>query len=515
MKTLMADDPGKITEFRSASLSPTNSNVNLNTFVTFKEEAFTVEDKVDTVAAITDSNFATPNSKDSTNPREWPRSKKWQAVVMAALYTFISPISSSMVAPALSEMAIELGLETDFMVDMTLSIFILAYAFGPLILAPLSEVYGRYKVLQGSLWFFIIFNLACGFAKNPVEIYVFRFLAGLGGSAPIAISGSVIADLFELSEMGTAMAYYSLGLTLGPAIGPIIGGAITQGANWHWLFYSISIAAAILGIFGIFLLPETFRPYLESRNQTAAALKNSNQISHQPEPNAANVIRIAVVRPFIMLGTQPIAQAIALLMAFVYGIMYLVLSTYSALFTSNYAEATFTSTLHYIALGLGFLAGNILAGRTVDFTSIYLQKRYNTEHMPEYRLPVCIPATIMLPIGLLIYGWAAEHNWHWTIVDIGIAIFGCAVNILMQTLTVYTVDVYTLYSASALAAVGSLRSLAGFGFPLFSEIMYAKYGYGWGNSILALFGLFIGVPSISLLYVYGARIRSKSKFASG
>ncbi|KAJ3136983.1 hypothetical protein HK100_001158 [Physocladia obscura] len=497
-----------------------SAETRLNTnFAVDLERNLAVEDDVDAAAALSarleSGAKITAGNPNSTNPHEWPRSKKWLVVAIASLYTFISPISSSMVAPALPAMAIDLGMTKIIDLEMTLSIFVLAYAFGPLFLAPLSEVYGRYIVLQASLWFFTIFNLVCGFAQNRSQILLFRFLAGLGGSAPLTISGSVIADLFKVSEMGAAMAYYALGVILAPALGPIIGGALTQNATWHWVFYTVSIISAVLAIVGSFLLKETFRPLLESRARKEAAKKDPSLVLAHPEPNVAHLLSTAIMRPFIMLGTQPIAQVIALLMAFVYGIMYIVLTTYSSLFVEQYGESTFTSTLHYLALLIGFLIGNRMSGSLIDVSSAYLQKRYNTPHKPEYRLPVCFAASIFLPVGLFLYGWAAEHNWHWALVDFGIVLFSWSVNVTFQTLTVYTVDVYTMYSASALAAVGFLRSLAGFGFPLFAADMYSKYGYGWANSILAFVGLVIGVPAPILLYAYGEKIRAKSQFASG
>jgi MFS family permease len=70
-----------------------------------------------------------------------------------------------------------------------LSIFVLAYAVGPLFLGPLSEIYGRVIVLQLSNLFYLAWNLGCGFAQTSGQLMVFRFFSGLGGSAPLAIGG--------------------------------------------------------------------------------------------------------------------------------------------------------------------------------------------------------------------------------------------------------------------------------------------------------------------------------------
>lgn len=113
--------------------------------------------------------------------------KKWAIVVTVSCFTFISPVSSSMVAPALTTLARDLGITDAIESQLTLSIFVLAYAFGPLFLGPLSEIYGRMMVLQLANLFYLVFNIACGVAKTKAQMIVFRFFAGLGGSAPLAV----------------------------------------------------------------------------------------------------------------------------------------------------------------------------------------------------------------------------------------------------------------------------------------------------------------------------------------
>jgi hypothetical protein len=158
---------------------------------------------------------------DPANPKNWPNKRKWAAAFVVSSFTFISPVSSSMVAPALTKMSQELHIKTEFEAAMVLSIFVLAYAVGPLFLGPLSEIYGRTIVLQLSNLIYMVFNLACGFAKNPAQILAFRFLSGLGGSAPLAIGGGVLGDCFTPDKRGTAIAVYALMPLLGPAIGKL------------------------------------------------------------------------------------------------------------------------------------------------------------------------------------------------------------------------------------------------------------------------------------------------------
>ena len=92
-----------------------------------------------------------------------------------------------MVAPSLDTIATEFNITAGFEKALVMSIFLLAYAVGPFILGPLSEIYGRVVVLQSANMVFLLFNTICGFARSKEQMMAFRFLSGLGGSAPQAV----------------------------------------------------------------------------------------------------------------------------------------------------------------------------------------------------------------------------------------------------------------------------------------------------------------------------------------
>lgn len=115
--------------------------------------------------------------------------RKWAALSIVASFTFVSPVASSMIAPALSHISRDFNIKSEAEAQLTLSIFVLAYAIGPLCIGPLSEIYGRAIVLQLSNLFFLAWNLGCGFAQTSGQLMAFRFLSGLGGCAPLAIGG--------------------------------------------------------------------------------------------------------------------------------------------------------------------------------------------------------------------------------------------------------------------------------------------------------------------------------------
>lgn len=101
------------------------------------------------------------------------------------------------------------------------SIYLLGFAFGPLALAPLSELYGRLPLYNICNVLFLIFNIACAVAPNLGALLAFRLLAGLAGSCPVTIGAGSIADMVVLEQRGRAMAGWVIGPLVGPVTGPI------------------------------------------------------------------------------------------------------------------------------------------------------------------------------------------------------------------------------------------------------------------------------------------------------
>jgi len=126
----------------------------------------------------------------------------------------------------------------------TLSIYILGYAFGPLVVGPLSEVYGRLWLYHIFNTLFLIFIIACAVSNDMAMLTGFRFLAGFAGSCPITLGAGTIADLIRIEKRGIAVALWTLGPAIGPAVGPAAGGFLAQTKGWRWVFWLIAIVVS-------------------------------------------------------------------------------------------------------------------------------------------------------------------------------------------------------------------------------------------------------------------------------
>lgn len=272
---------------------------------------------------------------------------------------------------------------------------------------------------------------------------------------------------------------------------------------------------------GLFFLHETYAPRI-LQGRAKRLRKETNDPSYQTEAEIQNktlaqVLRTSLVRPFRLLLTQNIVQVMACYMAYIYGMTYLVLATFPSLWTSPeyYNESTGIGGLNYISLGVGFWGGSQVCAPLNDRVYRYLKARNGNVGRPEFRVPLLGLAALLIPSGLFIYGWTAQTHCHWIAPNIGAALFGMGTIVAFQCIQTYMVDAYTRFAASALAAGAFLRSLAGFGFPLFAPKMYQALHYGWGNSVLAFIAIGIGIPAPIFLWKFGETLRKRSTYAAG
>ncbi|KIV96502.1 hypothetical protein, variant 1 [Exophiala mesophila] len=441
------------------------------------------------VGPVKNPNIVTWDSDDDgENPKNWSFRKKWAATLIVSAFTFISPVSSSMIAPALDKIGEEFHITSDLEKSLTLSAFVLAYAIGPLILGPLSEIYGRVIVIQSANAFFLAFNIGCGFAQSKSQLIAFRFLSGLGGSAPLALGGGVLSDTWRAEERGKSMSIYSLAPLLGPAVGPIAGGFIAMNTTWRWCFWATSIVDTGIQCLGYFYLRETYAPKILSMKAKRLRKETGNPDLRTeweiPGRTLTTILATNLIRPFRLLGTQIIIQVIAIYMAYLYGLMYLVLATFPRVWAEIYDQSTGMGGLNYLSLGIGFFMGSQIAAPLNDRIYIALKKRNGGVGRPEFRCPLMVPGALLVPIGLFIYGWTARPGVHWIFPNIGAALLSAGTIMGFQCAQTYIVDAYQRFAASAIAAAVVLRSLAGFGFPLFAPYLYAALNLDWGNSLL-------------------------------
>ena len=123
----------------------------------------------------------------------------------------------------------------------SVSVYMLGFTVGILLLAPFANVYGRAVVIRCSSAGFLAFTFMCGFSKSLYMLIGARLLAGCCAGVPMAVGGVIVADIFPPGAREKAIAAYTFSVMLAPAVGPILGSTINGLFGWRWVFWTGSI----------------------------------------------------------------------------------------------------------------------------------------------------------------------------------------------------------------------------------------------------------------------------------
>ncbi|TFK57554.1 MFS general substrate transporter [Heliocybe sulcata] len=466
---------------------------------------------------------------DANNPYNWPIGKSAANAVIVCFLGFLSSLVSSIIVPALPNVMHEFRIKNDEVGTLTTSLFVLGLGVGPFLFAPLSELYGRMFVYRLTMSAFTILQIGCALSNSMATLIVLRFLSGVFGSAPPSLGQATISDLFSPGARAPWSALYSLGPMLGPCLGPLIASFIVSAKSWRWIFWTSACVSAGGTALLFIVSVETYKTTIIQKQFVKGELEKTYgpqakrvwgfAVLGQDEKGQAakGLYGKALSRPFRLLTTNPICLVLGTFLAYVYGMLYLLLTSLPLLYRNgqgrlfSYNFST-TSGLCYLGLAIGFIVASSMTAYGSRRLYNHLVK-VNGEHRPEYRLLPMTAGMIVLPIGLLMYGWSANQHDHFIVPVIGNAFVAMGIFVTFQSIQVYLVDAFSPYSASAIAAATLLRCCAGCGLPLFGRQMFKGLGwvYGWAATVLAL-ATIPAIPIPLILYKYSRSLRERFPF---
>ncbi|SPO02059.1 related to multidrug resistant protein [Cephalotrichum gorgonifer] len=458
---------------------------------------------------------------DPQNPYNWPRWKKVTTCALVSSFTFVTPLASSMFAPGVPELMMEFKNSSPELASFVVSVYILGFAAGPLVFAPMSEIYGRHWVYLFSLVFFGVFIVACAVAPTLEALIAFRFLSGIFGACPLTNGAGTIADMIAQEKRGAAMAIFSIGPLLGPIIGPVAGGFLADAKGWRWVFWVLAIIIAALVVAIPIFMQETYAPVLLERKTRRLRKETGNDLLRSKFDvglSPKDHFKRGIVRPMKLLAFDPISIIFGFYLAVVYGYLYILFTSITTVFQGSYGFSASNVGLVFLGLGVGSMLGVVVFSvfsdrnikkKTQEADELAAEAGTESEGMkPEYRLSPLRWGAALLPFGFFFYGWTAEFpdKVHWIVPIISHVFIGVGNIIVFLALQLYLVDAYTIYAASAIAANTVVRSIAGAVLPLAGLRMYANLGVGWGNSLLGFIALAL-LPVPFLIIRYGEFLR--------
>ncbi|KAM6525741.1 hypothetical protein FALCPG4_011275 [Fusarium falciforme] len=459
------------------------------------------------------------SEKDTANPHNWSNSRRGFVAFLICFYTSVVYLSSAIYSSSTEGVMKKFGV-SNLEATLGLAMYVLGYGVGPLLFSPLSEIprIGRNPIYIITYTLFVILSIPTALVGNFPGLIVLRFLQGFFGSPCLAAGGASMSDLYSLVNLPFAMIAWVGAMSCGPSLGPLLSGFAVTAKNWRWSLYeSIWVSAPLLIVLFIFL-PETSTPnILLRRAQRLRKLTGNQKLMSQSEIDQAHLtvsgIAIdALIKPLEITIKDPAVLFVQVYSAIVYGIYYSFFEVFPLVYPVYYGMNLGQVGLVFLCIAIGCIIAIIAYGGFLYFVVTPRIKKVGMGPQ-ENVLLAGLPTSFGPTIGLFIFAWTARASIHWIVPTIGITIYAGSIYTVLQCMFLYIPLSYPQYAASLFAANDLFRSAFASGSILFAHPLYANLGIAKGTSVLG--GLSAtGIIGMWLLYLYGAKLRALSKFAT-
>ncbi|EIW78231.1 MFS general substrate transporter [Coniophora puteana RWD-64-598 SS2] len=484
------------------------------------------------------------------DPRMWSNTRKNSVLFIISGATMIAGLTGNIQNPANAQIQQQLHASAQD-ISLSLAMFILIQGSAPLFWSTLSEIKGRKLVYLVSIAIFIVTTAIVAISRTIGLVIGMRVLQAAGSSSVMSVGAASLADIYEPHQRGTMMGIYYSAPLLGPALGPIIGGALTQGFGWRAVFWFLCIWGGVIFAAFAFLFKDTFRKErsltyqnvlkrrIRERQQheqqkarksrsgdvTPATARPSVENEHanekeQGSPKDLEAQRV-VVSAEVMKEIKPSLADVnplppywrvikqknnlvaitssGLLFAFSYSITY----TCARTLADSYGYNALTTGLVLLAFGIGSVAGSIFGGRWSDRALARLKVENGGVSYAEMRLDSTKTVMLFFPPSVIGYAWVCQERVH--VAAVCVMLFLCgffSIWIYSSTLS-YLVDANVGRSSSAVASNSTFRGL--FAFVAAEVAIPLQDAIGDGGLYTLWGGLMILSQGMTLLVIYKGR----------
>ncbi|WP_342641850.1 multidrug effflux MFS transporter [Rhodoligotrophos ferricapiens] len=209
-------------------------------------------------------------SRLDARPSPFPSAPLW----LVALVTLTGTLAMHIFVPALPSAGLELAASKSAM-QMTVSLYIVGLAAGQLIYGPLSDRFGRRRVLMAGLGLYAIASLAAALASSADALIVSRLFQALGGCSGLVLGRAIIRDTGGTMDAARRLALMNLIVMVGPGLAPVVGGALATMIGWRSIFYTLCALGLLTLVLAAWLLPETSQP---SKREGQSLTRNYGQL---------------------------------------------------------------------------------------------------------------------------------------------------------------------------------------------------------------------------------------------
>ena len=328
---------------------------------------------------------------------------------MLAYTCLCSTFTSSVFSAATTKVAEVFGVSREVS-TLTTSLYVLGYAFGPLIWGPFSELEGRRIPILIGMFGFTIFCFGTAVAKDLQTVMICRFFTGFFGSCPLACVAAVFADTFNNKQRGPAIVIFATTVFMGPMLGPFIGGFILMNKHmgWRYTVYIPGLMGALATGLNLVFLKESYPPVVLVSKAAELRRRTKNWGIHakqeEVEVDFRELITKNFSRPIRLLVTEPVVLLVSIYMSFIYGLLYCFLTAYPLVFQGVHHFNPGVSGLPFF----GMVVGLVLVAAYIIWSSGSYNKKLAANGglpVPEWRLPPVIIGGVLFAAGLFWFGW--------------------------------------------------------------------------------------------------------------
>ncbi|KAI7930063.1 hypothetical protein M0657_001868 [Pyricularia oryzae] len=453
--------------------------------------------------------------------------KKW-IIGMVSFSSFISPMTANIYFPSITPIANELGVSIGLM-NLTITTYMIMQGLSPTIIGDLGDMTGRRPAFIVAFTIYIVANIGLALQSNYAALLVLRCVQGAGSSGTLALGFAVVADLAVSAERGKYMGFVGAGIQVGPSIGPVIGGALSEYLGWRSIFWFCAILTIVWLIPFILAVPETCRKVVgngsvppQGWNRTLVDyIQERRHPTDRPEtpkrkfyfPNPFKTLAVVFEKDLGLL---------LMLNASVYLMFMLILATMSPQLHSIYNLNEFQVGLCYLPYGFGCFFSAIVQGYLLDWNyrrtarkvgmKIDMKRGDDLTKFPIEKARIQLIAP-MLGIGIIstiCYSWIMQTEQALGLVLFFGFLIGVTVNGSFSMMNTLIVDLYTDAPATAVAANNLFRCSLGAICMSFIENMVQTMGRGWCYTFWALLTASL-MPILWLLVQRGPRWREERR----
>lgn len=451
--------------------------------------------------------------------------QKASIIGIVSIVATLSGFASNIYFPAIPQISQDLNVSTN-LINLTVTCYMIFQGISPTFWGALSDAKGRRITLQLTLLIFIAACVGLAETKNYAQLVVLRCLQSTGSASTIALGAGVIGDMTTKRERGGYMGVFQGGLLLPVAIGPVIGGLLSDHLGWLAIFWFLTIYGTACFLLVLVALPETLRSIVGNGSVKANGLAKSYLGSYQRKRYLKSVKGSALAlqhgqeRPrkvdlfaSLRVLTHPNTCIAISFVGIHYMVWQMVLTALSTLAKETYHTSESQIGLLFLANGVGSIMGTLLTGKLLDYDYRKMVREYGGDEAQvpaeKARLRTTWVFSCIQCVAVLVFGWTVNYATNISVPIIALFVLGWTAISIQSAVSTYLVDIHPGQSASATAALNLVRCLLGAGGTAFVNPLVESINVGWTATLLVGLMLLVSAGTI-VTVIHGARLKRRT-----